>query len=1297
MSFVHLHLHTHYSFLQWLWKPEAFVSYAKELWMESLAITDTNNLHGAFEFYLLCKKKWIKPIIGVELFICEQGQTYQGKDAKVYSIILLAKNLKGYKNLVQLVTHAYLDGNFWNQPRIDFPLLERFSSDTIALSGDLMGELAQHVVSGKSNDFVLERIAYYAKIFWPDHYYLEICEHPDRGSQWAYNQRLLELSKLSWVPIVGTNDTHYSRLDLAEAQDFLSCIGSGRRIDDPDRRTLIDGNYSLRSSEEMNELFAYAPEACKNTLKIAEMIDIHIPHWEPLLPTYQLNEKEKIIQKKYTETYPDDISKLSDQEWLLRLTCFEGLNRRYDFTLSESDVFFCVHKEIRWELPNLKDLSPADLNELPKLWRDEKKEIFYSSLSETQRAIFDRLEYELTVVHLMGFDGYFVIVADFIWWARENSIPVWPGRWSAAGAIIAYLSWITNIDPLRYQLLFERFLNPARISMPDIDIDFSDEGRWRVIDYVREKYGHDQVWQICTFGTLAARAAVKDVGKALGLPFSEMNAFSKMIPARPGITIADAIKENHDLQRVIQENPLHAKLITNAQKLEGTVRQLGVHACAVIIAPSPITDFCPLQHPPKDNQGIVTQFSAYPLDNMGLLKMDFLGLRNLTIIDRALRIIENNHGIRIGIDKLNMEDQKVFDIFTKWDTTWVFQFESAGMRRYLQELEPNTFEDIIVMVSLYRPGPLQYIPTYIRRKHGKEKVKFPHSSLEQILKLTQGIAVYQEQIMQIVQAFAGFSLGEADILRRAMGKKIKELMDEQKGKFIEAAVKQGHSEKLATYIFTDIIEPFAGYGFNKSHAACYSMIAYQTAYLKAYYPTEFLTALMVSDEDDTDRIVLEINESRSKNIQVLVPDVNESRKHFTYINKDNIRFGLKAVKGVWDGPVETVLRGREAGRYVSLEDFIQRTGGDVINKKTLEALIKSGAMDGFWERGQMLGNVEKMSLFLKEIEHKTTTKQMDMFSLDGASPDHSWLILEACEPMTFENRIKEERSVIGMSISGNPLDGLDRYIIKKSIGLNYVKEFLDELNSIDTEDPLMAEEIGEISTEISLPSEAAESLVENQDIPPKKDQKQKPIVQIIGYVDSIRKIQTKKGDNMLIVACSAIDWKFTTVVFPKFYWNVAHHIVEWEIICVKWKLSLKPEMREISLEAEQVKRATISQLREAAKTEWLFWEEESSDSTSQAVVSSEKEKIDKEISEEVSVEGKEPTISQLFPSLDTQFVCDLEGNALVIKLSKETSRETLLEIKNILESFPLWKYHVWLDIAGQRIDTKKSISSLIPS
>lgn len=1277
--FTHLHLHTHYSFLQGLGDPGAFAKHAKELGMTALAITDTNNLHGAFEFYLACKKKEIKPIIGVELFICEQGIKYEARDAKVYSIILLAKNIHGYKNLIQLTTKAYLEGNVGEHPQIDFPTLKEFSSDIIALSGDLTWELAQHVLSGKKDDFLLERIRAYQEIFGKECYFLEIGEHPDRGPQGSYNQRLVELSKLSDAPLVGTNDVHYAHAEDAEAQDFLSCIWSGRRLDDPDRKTLIDGNYALRPDEEMRELFAYAPEAYENTAKIADMIDIDIPHGKPLLPVYKLGEREQDLKLQYQNKYPDDFHEMTDQEWLLRWTCFSGLNNRYWFTLSEENIADCVHKVITEEVPALKSLPPSELVELPKKWRSAEKIEIYTALSEKHRAIFDRLEYELAVVHLMGFDGYFVIVADFIRWAREHAIPVWPGRGSAAGAIIAYLSGITNIDPLKYGLLFERFLNPARVSMPDIDIDFSDEGRWQVIEYVRDRYGHEQVGQICTFGTLAARAAVKDVWRALGIPFADMNIFAKLIPARPGITIADAIKENNDLRKTIENNPLHKKLIENAQKLEWTVRQLGVHACAVIIAPSPITDFCPLQHPPKDDKAIVTQFDAYPLDGLGLLKMDFLWLRNLTIIDRALRIIENNHGIKIDINHLPMDDQKVFDVFAKGDTTGIFQFESAGMRRYLQELVPNTFEDIIVMVSLYRPGPMLYIPTYIKRKHGREKVKYPHVSLEEILKVTQGIAVYQEQIMQIVQAFAGFSLGEADILRRAMGKKIKELMDEQKGKFIEAAMKLGHPEKLATYIFTDIIEPFAGYGFNKSHAACYSMIAYQTAYLKAYYPTEFLTSLMVSDEDDTDRIVLEINEARSKNIHVLVPDVNESRRHFTYIDRDTIRFGLKAIKGVGDGPIDTILKGRENGPYASLEDLIRRTGSDVINKKTLDALIKSGAMDGLGERGHMVANIERMSSYLKVVEHKTTTKQMDMFDFSDNKEGGNLILLDA-PPMSFEEKIREERNAIGMSISGNPLDGLARYIEKKSLWLEKIKAFLEELEAHVMEDHAISDEVPdgtqsiveETSPETKPPEETVEEdtkkdAKENSKFTERKD---KPTVQVVWYVDSVRKIQTKKGDNMLIAGCSSTGWKFTTVVFPKSYDAVASQIQEWAVVLVRGKLNCKLEMREISIEAEQVKRSTISDLRENAMKEGLFGDENTP-----------------EWSLEVPIK---------LPLLE-KYTYEVNGNIVTIKLPENTTKETLMELKKLLESSPSTstslQYHVWLDIGGTMVDTKKIIGN----
>ncbi len=549
--------------------------------------------------------------------------------------------------------------------------------------------------------------------------------------------------------------------------------------------------------------------------------------------------------------------------------------------------------------------------------------------------------------------------------------------------------------------------------MPDIDVDFADEDRDKVLEYVREKYGSDRVAQICTFGTMAARAAVKDAGKALGIPFAEMNRLAALIPSKPGTKLRDALDTSVEFRQAYQSEPRYKKVIDNALKLEGTIRQLGVHACAVIIAPEPMTKYCALQHPPKDTGSIVTQLSQYPIEDLGLLKMDFLGLRNLTIMKRCITIVRDIHRVEIDLLKINYEDKKVFKVFADGDTTGVFQFESSGMRKYLRDLRPNTFEDIIVMVSLYRPGPIAFIPTYIERKHGREKVAYPHPSLEAILKPTQGIAVYQEQIMQLVQAFAGFSLGQADILRRAIGKKKIDLLMEQKEKFITAAKSQGHPEKLANYIFEDIIEPFAGYGFNKSHAACYSMISYQTAYLKAYYPTEFMTALMVSDEEDTERITLEIDECRRKGIDILPPDINESRKHFTYIDPHHIRFGLKAVKGLGEGPIDAIQKGRGDRPYESMLDVIRQTDGDVINKKSLEALILSGALDRLGERASLLASMTKITAYAKEYEKKSTSAQIGLFDT-GGSVDHAHLdfSLERAAEMGFEEKILGEKASI---------------------------------------------------------------------------------------------------------------------------------------------------------------------------------------------------------------------------------------------------------------------------------------------
>ncbi len=730
--------------------------------------------------------------------------------------------------------------------------------------------------------------------------------------------------------------------------------------------------------------------------------------------------------------------------------------------------------------------------------------------------------------------------------------------------------------------------------MPDIDVDFADEDRDRVLEYVRGKYGAERVAQICTFGTMAARAAVKDAGKALGIPFSEMNALAALIPARPGTKLADALEESVEFKVAYQGDERYRKIIDHALRLEGTVRQLGVHACAVIIAPEAMTNYCALQHPPKDTATTVTQLSQYPLEDLGLLKMDFLGLRNLTIMKRCLRIIRETHGVEIDLLKLRFDDKKVFKVFAEGDTTGVFQFESSGMRKYLRDLAPNVFEDIIVMVSLYRPGPLAYIPTYIERKHGREKVSYPHPSLEAILRPTQGIAVYQEQIMQLVQAFAGFSLGEADILRRAIGKKKMDLLMEQKEKFITAANGEGHSTELAKYIFEDIIEPFAGYGFNKSHAACYSMISYQTAYLKAYYPTEFMTALMVSDEDDTERITMEIGECAAKGIEILPPDINESKKHFTYIDRHHIRFGLKAIKGLGNGPIESIQKGRVDLPYETVLDFLTRTSGEVINKKSLEALILSGALDRFGERASLLESVITMTAYNKEFEQKTLSAQTGLFDLGGSEnfADHEFR-LAVTTPMNFESRLAGEKSSIGYSVSGHGLDGLAPFITRRSQGIEIAQKFLTEFESSEAHRAIAYEDHGGEESGVSeTPALVTPTMpVETPDIPvdaPKKEREKQIKVRYVGLITSVRKVQTKTGKLMGIAVCEGVGITFSMVVFPKDYELLGGLLIPDQVAIVEGYFKGNPLSGEISVIVETLKTHSITKMRELAQEMQLF-------------------------------------------------------------------------------------------------------------
>jgi DNA polymerase III subunit alpha len=1241
MSFVHLHNHTHYTFQQALGDPERLAKRAKELGQTAIAITDAGNMYGAFEFYQACEDVGIKPIIGVEFQVSKKWRANRDKDNEVYELVLLAKGYAGYKNLIELVTLSQLEW-YWNgRPRIDFELLEEFGRDVIALSGSMYGEISQHIITGKDDAFIIERIEYYRSLFGAPHYFLEIQEHPDRPMQAKINETILRLSKAHGYEYVGTNNAYYITPDDADVQDMMAAVAAWRDLDDPDRPTLMNGDYSIRPSREMEEVLVYAPKAYENTQKIADMIDLHIEYGSYKIPTFPLSEEEKIQYQKYRESVQSWYISLPTEEWLLRTMCIDGLNFRYEFWLSDSDKNTLLHKlAIARPDKKLSNMLVEELYTLAESYYSEGKKELVKKFSEEKQEILRRLEYELAVVELMGFNGYFCIVADFIRYGKNNWVPVGPGRGSAAGAILAYLSGITDIDPLRYGLLFERFLNPARVSMPDIDVDFSDEGRDKVLAYVRDKYGRDHVTQVCTFGTLAARAAVKDAGRALGVPFQDMNDFAKLIPGRPGISLKEALEESTELKKAYEEQPQYTKVMNAAIKLEWTVRQLWVHACAVIIAPEPMKNFCPLQPPPKDPTTTVTQFSAGPLETLGLLKMDFLGLRNLAILDRAVKIVEEVHGTRVDLLKIDYEDPKVLALFGEWDMTGVFQFESAGMRRYLKELKPSSFEDLIAMVSLYRPGPLAYIPEFIDRKFGRKVVEYPHPSLEEILKPTYGIAVYQEQIMQLVQAFAGFSLGEADILRRAIGKKKYELLMEQRGKFIDAAIRQWHGEELAIYIFDEIIEPFAGYGFNKSHAACYSMIAYQTAFMKTYYPTESMVALMVSDEEDMERIKMEIEEARAKGVKILPPDINESRRHFTFIDDHTIRFGLKAIKWLGDGPIETIRRAVKDKKFTSIEDIIERTGGEVINKKSLESLIYSGALDAFGERNSLLCSIMKMTANLKEIESKRETAQLWLFDMmweDTASHGMHFELDRAPLAMTFEERMKWEKVMIGYPVSGHPLDGMRDFIQSKSKNIWPIYEWLEKKNeqwTMNSEQWTVNNEQFEAWENLSSDSEVSVTREDeaiqvpntpsmdprireddwNMDPPPPQDTddtyvpSQAEVLQhmeiektedesffatLIGLVTEVRKIQTKSGGMMLLAKVESAGFEFRLTVFSRDYDKYAPKVEEDRIIVVDGRVRFDSERDEISVSpgagfgkkaamSDPLKSFSISQFRDFA-------------------------------------------------------------------------------------------------------------------
>jgi len=1032
MSFVHLHNHTHYSLLDGLTKLDEMIDFAKEQGAPAIAITDHGTMYGVIEFYQKAKKAGIKPIIGVETYLAPKSRFDKNTrdDARNYHLLLLAKNTTGYKNLIKLVSAAHLEG-FYYKPRVDWELLKAYHEGLIACTACLGGEIPSLIIGGHLDE-ARKRIKEYSALFGPDSFYLEIQDHPELDHQIAVNRQLIEFSKELNVPLVATNDVHYLKKSDAEAQDILLCLQNKKKITDTDRMKMIGyGDYSMRSNSEMIAAFSETPAAAANTLKIAELCNVEIKLGDIQLPYF-----------KVPEGY--------DGNSYLRQICIEGIARRFpEATAPELTI------------------------------------------------IKERLEYELMVIAKMGWPSYFLIVADFVGWAKNNKIVVGPGRGSAAGSLVCYLTGITNLDPLKYDLLFERFLNPERISMPDIDMDFADIRRSEVLKYVENKYGQDHVAQIITFGTMAARAAVRDVGRVLDEPYDYCDKISKSIPMF--MKLDEALKTVPEIKEMYSKEPAAKRILDYARRLEGVARHASTHACGVLITKDPLTEYVPIQYASSADKSIISQYSLHPVEDLGLLKMDFLGLSNLTIIESALKIIKNTRGLEIDIDKIPLDDAQTYKLFQAGETTGVFQFESSGMKRYLRELKPTVFEDIIAMVALYRPGPMEWIPDYIAGKHHKKKVVYLHQKLAPILEKTYGVAIYQEQVMQIARDLAGFSMGQADVLRKAMGKKIVSLLAEQKEKFIDGCVKNSVYRELAEKVFS-FIEPFAGYGFNRSHAACYAMIGYQTAYLKAHWPVEFMAALLTSDQGNSDRIAIEIEECRNMGIKIMAPDINESYGTFTVVTsgtKDNqimsaneqvdtIRFGLKAIKNVGEHIVEEIIKERkEGGFFENIADLLVRINDKDLNKKSLESLIKSGALDSYGERGQLLANIDRLLNFSKEATRAKNSHQVSLFAdlpVTGASN----LNLQAAPAALQSERLIWEKELLGLYVSEHP------YNIFRSYLSGYAVPLID---------------------------------LERH----KGDER----VIIAGVISSIKKILTRKGESMLFVKIEDAVSTVEVLVFPR--------------------------------------------------------------------------------------------------------------------------------------------------------------------
>lgn len=1033
-NFVHLHLHTQYSLLDGAIRPEALIAFAKEQKMPAIAITDHGNLFGAVEFYQKAMSKGVKPIIGCEVYVAPGSRTEKTavKGEYAFHLVLLVKNAKGYQNLCKLLTRAYTEG-FYYKPRVDKELLKEFNEGLIALSACLHGEVAYNLGNGQFE--AAEKAALeYKTTFGSRRFYFEI-QHNGIEEQEVVNKRLIELGKKLDIPLVATNDCHYLKKEDARVHDVLLCIQTGTTVNAPNRMKFSTEEFYVKTPEEMQEAFKDTPEALANTIEIAERCNLEISLGKHYLPEYPLPPGETL-------------------DSVIDAKARAGLESRLEAM--------------------------------------RKRALEVDSLQ-----YYDRLEKELKVIKGMGFPGYFLIVCDFIEYARSKDIPVGPGRGSAAGSLVAYSLGITNLDPIRYNLLFERFLNPDRISLPDIDIDFCFERRDEVIKYVTGKYGADKVTQIITFGQMKAKACIRDVGRALDMPYGDVDKIAKLVPNTLNITIEDALKQEARLKEMYEKDPRVRDLIDTAIALEGLPRHASTHAAGVVISNKPLDEYLPLYKQQKEDS-ITTQFTMKDVEKIGLVKFDFLGLKTLTVIDKAVKFVKKNRGIDLDIENLPLDDAATYALVASGDSNGVFQLESSGMKELLRKLKPTTFEDMVAAVALYRPGPLQsgMVDDFINRKHKKTAIVYEVPQLKDILENTYGVMVYQEQVMEIAKVLAGYTPGDADVLRKAMGKKDESLLQEQRQKFLEGCKHNRIDPKKAEKIF-DLMAKFAGYGFNKSHSAAYALVSFQTAYLKAHYNVEFMAALLGSDMGNTDQVVKYINECKDTGIAVDPPDVNESSMEFM-VSGNRIRFALAAVKNVGGAAIQEMLRVREEeGKFTSLLDFLSRMDSRKVNKKVIESLIKCGAFDFTKEkRAQLMAELDPSMDAAQAVQRDREAGQssmFDVFGTGGGSKPTAAASVNAPRVAEWSDKelLSYEKETLGFYLSSHPLAGYKR--------------------------------------ELDLYAVHIDSLIEKNN----EDE-----VTIGGIITALKEINTKKGDRMGFVTIEDLTGSVEAVIFSDLYKKV---------------------------------------------------------------------------------------------------------------------------------------------------------------